>query len=76
MHLVGLDHFGKDLNKGFKDYMAQATINKLKRASLLFRVPFLVLVYDFKNMRKYDKTSTDDELVEGIVEDLAEGAIS
>lgn len=57
--------------------MAQATIERLKKVARLFRIPYMVLVLDLKDMKKHNKENlTDDQLIDWMVEDLAKGMVS
>lgn len=57
--------------------MAQTTIERLKKVAHFFRIPYLVLVFDLEDMKKHNKENlTDDQLIDWMVEDLAEGMAS
>lgn len=57
--------------------MAKGTIEKLKRVARFFRIPYLVLVFDLEDMQKHNKENlTDDQLIDWMIEDLAEGMAS
>lgn len=56
--------------------MAMETIKALKRVAQMFRVPYMVLVYDFKELKRYNDDMSDQQLIDWMVEDMAEGLIS
>lgn len=57
--------------------MAKGTIEKLKKVARMFRLPYMVLVFDLMEMKKHNKENfTDDQLIDWMIEDLAEGMAS
>lgn len=57
--------------------MKQETIQRLKKVARFFRVPYMILVMDFREMKKFNKEKlSDEQLIDWMVEDLAEGMAS